>query len=142
MKIEDLLLLPMNLAPTPDAGTGNDKFAECLQEAISSRQQQEGIQALGGPAPVAGVDQRPSGAAPEMVDAVLSRLEIFQEALARPDLSLKSLDFLVQALEKDSTHLDSLARSLSADDPLRQIVEEAAALTWAESSKFKRGDYL
>ena len=142
MKIEDLLLLPMNPAPSPGNGSGKDKFAECLQEAISSRQQQEGIQALGGPAPVAGVELEPTGAAPEMVDAVLSRLELFQEALARPDLSLKSLDSLVQGLEKDSKHLDSLARSLSADNPLRQIMEEAAALTWTESSKFKRGDYL
>jgi hypothetical protein len=142
MKIEDLLLLPMNPAPSPGNGSGKDKFAECLQEAISSRQQQEGIQALGGPAPVTGVELEPTGAAPEMVDAVLSRLEIFQEGLARPDLNLKSLDSLVQALEKDSTNLDSLAQSLAADNPLRQIVEETAALTWTESSKFKRGDYL
>ena len=133
MKIEDLLSLPMNPAPSPGNGPGKDNFAECLQEAISSRQQQEGVQALGGPAPVT---------APEMVDAVLSRLEIFQEGLARPDLNLKSLDSLVQALEKDSKNLDSLARSLSADNPLRQIVEETAALTWTESSKFKRGDYI
>ena len=136
MKIEDLLLLPMNPAPSPGNGSSKDKFAECLQEAISSRQQQEGIQALGGPAPVTGVELEPT------VDAVLSRLEIFQEGLARPDLNLKSLDSLVQALEKDSKHLDSLARSLSADNPLRQIVEETAALTWTESSKFKRGDYI
>jgi hypothetical protein len=143
MKIEDLLFLPMNPAPNPGAGSGRDNFAECLEGAISSRQTQEGPQALGGPAPVAGVDQvEPTGAAPEMVEAVLSRLEIFQEALGRPDLSLKSLDPLVQALEKDSTNLDSLAQSLSADNPLRQIVEEAAALTWTESSKFNRGDYL
>jgi hypothetical protein len=87
-------------------------------------------------------DLEPSGAAQEMVDTVLSRLEIFQEALDRPGMTLKSLAPLVQALEKDSHQLDSLARSLPADTPLRQIVEEAAALTWTESCKFNRGDYV
>lgn len=144
MKIEDLVLLPVSpAAPSAGAGTGKDKFAECLKEALSSRQPQEGPQALGGPAPVSGVtDLQPAGAAQEMVDTVLSRLEIFQEALVRPGMTLKSIAPLVQALEKDSRNLDSLARSLPADTPLRQIVEEAAALTWTESCKFKRGDYV
>jgi hypothetical protein len=77
-----------------------------------------------------------------MVETVLSRLEIFQEALARPGLTLKSLSPLVQAMEKDSQHLESLARGLPGDSPLRQVMEEAAALTWTESCKFRRGDYL
>jgi hypothetical protein len=76
------------------------------------------------------------------VDTVLSRLEIFQEGLSREGLSLKGLSPLAQALEKDSQHLDSLAQSLPADSPLRSLVEEAAALTWTESYKFNRGDYL
>jgi hypothetical protein len=143
MKIEDLVLLPMNPAPSPGTGGGKEKFAECLKEAVVLRQQEAGPQALGGPAPVAGVAQTgPAGAAHEMVDAVLSRLEIFQEALARPGLTLKSLSPLVQAMEKDSQHLESLARALPADSPLRQVVEEAATLTWTESCKFTRGDYV
>ena len=77
-----------------------------------------------------------------MVDAVLSRLDIFQEALSRPGLSLKSLSPLAQALEKDSQVLDSLAQSLPKGSSLRPLVEEAAALTWTESYKFNRGDYL
>jgi hypothetical protein len=144
MKIEDLVLLPVNpAAPSPGTGADKNKFAECLEEAISSRQPQEGLQALGGPAPLAGVAElEPAGAAQEMVETVLSRLEIFQQALDRPGMTLKSLAPLVQALEKDSNHLDSLARSLPADTPLRQLVDEAAALTWTESCKFKRGDYV
>lgn len=144
MKIEDLALMPLNpAAPSSGAGTDKDKFADCLKEAISSRQSQEGPQALGGPAPVAGLAElEPTGAAQEMVETVLSRLEIFQEALDRPGMTLKSLAPLAQALEKDSNHLASLARSLPEDSPLRKIVEEAAALTWTESCKFTRGDYL
>ena len=146
MKIEDLVLLPVNPVSSPVAdvsGGGKDKFAECLQDAITLRQQEAGPQALGGPAPFAGVSQTgPTGVAQEMVDTVLSRLEIFQEALSRPGLSLKGLSPLAQALEKDSQHLDSLAKSLPADSSLRPIVEETAALTYTESAKFNRGDYL
>jgi hypothetical protein len=146
MKIEDLVLLPVNSASSPVAdvaGGGKDKFAECLKEAVALRQQEAGPQALGGPAPLAGVAQTgPAGAAQEIVDTVLSRLEIFQEGLSRPGLSLKGLSPLAQALEKDSQHLNSLAKSLPADSSLRPIVEETAALTYTESAKFNRGDYL
>ena len=143
MKIQDLMSLPVNPAPSPAAGGAKDQFAACLKDAVSVRQQDVGPQALGGPAPVAGVAPTgTTGGAQEMVDAVLSRLDIFQEALSRPGLSLKGLSPLAQALEKDSQHLDSLAKSMPADSSLRPVVEETAALTWTESYKFNRGDYL
>jgi hypothetical protein len=143
MKIEDLISLPVLPASTPAAGQGKDSFSACLKDAVTVQQQEAGPQALGGPAPVAGVAPTGTvGAAQEMVDAVLSRLGIFQEALSRPGLSLKGLSPLAQALTKDSQNLDSLARSLPADSSLRPLVEEAAALTYTESYKFARGDYL
>ena len=143
MKIQDLMSLPVSPASSPAVGGAKDQFASCLKDAVAVRQQEAGPQALGGPAPVAGV--APSGAtggAQEMVDAVLSRLDIFKEALSRPGLSLKGLSPLAQALDKDSQHLDSLAKSLPADSSLRPVVEETAALSWTESYKFNRGDYL
>ncbi len=151
MKIEDLISLPVNPVSSPSSvtdvsGGGKNKFAECLQEAVALKQQEGGTQALGGPSPLGGVAQVGSigstGAAQEMVDTVLSRLEIFQEALSRPGLSLKGLSPLAQALQKDSQHLNSLAKSLPADSSLRPLVEETAALTYTESAKFSRGDYL
>ena len=146
MKIEDLISLPVNPVSSPAtnvSGAGKDNFADCLKEAVTLKQQDAGPQALGGPAPLGGVAQvGPTGAAQEMVNTVLSRLEIFQEALSRPGLSLKGLSPLAQALEKDSQHLDSLAKSLPVDSSLRPIVEETAALTYTESAKFSRGDYL
>jgi hypothetical protein len=149
MKIEDLMSLPVNpvnpvSSPVTDvSGGGKNKFAECLKDAVALRQQEAGPQALGGPALLGGVAQvEPTGAAQEMVDTVLSRLEIFQEALSRPGLSLKGLSPLAQALERDSQHLNTLAKSLPADSSLRPIVEETAALTYTESAKFSRGDYL
>jgi hypothetical protein len=146
MKIEDLMSLPINPASSPVTDVsreGKDKFAEFLKEAVALKQQEAGPQALGGPTSLGGVAQLGStGAAQEMVDAVLSRLEIFQEALSRPGLSLKGLSPLAQALGKDSQNLNSLAKSLPADSSLRPIVEETAALTYTESAKFSRGDYL
>ena len=144
MKIEDLISLPVQpVSSSPVSGGGKDNFAKFLKDAVAVHQKEAGPQALGGPAPVTGVAQTgTAGAAQEMVDAVLSRLEIFQEALSRPGLSLKGLSPLAQALEKDSRHLDSMARSLPADSSLRPLVEETAALTWTESYKFNRGDYL
>ena len=144
MKIQDLISpLPVNPASTPISGGGKEKFADFLKDAVAVRQQEAGPQALGGPAPVTGVARTgTTGAAQEMVDAVLSSLDIFQEAMSRPGMSLKGLSPLAQALEKDSQHLDSLAKSLPADSYLRPLVEETAALTWTESYKFNRGDYL
>ncbi|MGQ9689499.1 MAG: hypothetical protein ACUVXF_12040 [Desulfobaccales bacterium] len=143
MKIEDLLFLPVNPASSPTPKAGQDKFADLLQEALAVQQPLGGSQALGGPALITGTEQRGTAkAAQEMVEVVLSRLEIFQEALSRPGLSLKSLSPLVQALEQDSQHLTSLAQDLPDDSPLRRLAEETAALTWTEGCKFKRGDYL
>lgn len=143
MKIEDPIFLPVKPASSPVSEGGKDKFADRLQQAGALRQKEAGLQALSGLAPVAGVAPGESVGAPrEMVEAVLSRLEIFQEALTRPGLTLKALSPLVQALEQDSRHLESLSRSLPADSPLRQVVEEAAALVWTEAFKFNRGDYL
>ena len=143
MKIEDLLLLPVNPASSPTSRGGQDNFAELLKEAMAPKETEAGPPALGGPELMAGLASVESdGGAQEMVETVLSRLEIFQEALARPGLALKGLSPLVQALEEDSQHLESLARSLPAESSLRQVAEEAAALTWTESFKFNRGDYL
>jgi hypothetical protein len=146
MKIEDLMSLPVNPASssvTDVSGAGKDNFADFLKEAVTLKQQDAGPQALGGPTPLGGVAQAGStGSAQEMVDTVLSRLEIFQEALSRPGLSLKGLSPMAQALEKDSQNLDSLAKSLPTGSSLRPIVEETAALTYTESAKFNRGDYL
>ncbi len=142
MKIEDLVLLPVNPAAPAVSPGEKGQFAECLRESVGLRQKEGGPQALGGPAPLAGLEQsEPTGAAQEMVETVLSRLEIFQEALSRPGLSLKSLYPLAQALEKDSQHLTSMAQSLPVDSSLRPIVEETAALSWTEGWKLTRGDY-
>ncbi len=143
MKIEDLLFIPVNQTSSPGPKAGRDTFSEYLKEALAVRQQGDGPQALGGPTPVAGANQGGAvHAAQELMEVVLSRLELFQEALSRPGLTLKTLAPLVQALERDSRQLASVAKTLPPASPLRQLAEEAAALTWTEGCKFNRGDYV
>lgn len=143
MKIEDLLLLTRNHPVSPATKGNRDNFAECLAEALAVKQNENRVQSLSGPAGVSGItEEDPAKSAQELMDTVLSRLEIFQEGLTRPGVALKALAPLVQALEADSQRLLSLSQNLPGDSPLRQIMEEVAALTWTESFKFSRGDYL
>lgn len=143
MKIEDLLCLTRNHPLSAATKENRDNFAECLAEALALKQNETQVQSLSGLAGVNGViEGDPAQAAQELMETVLSRLEIFQEGLTRPGLALKALAPLVQALEADSQRLISLSQTLPGDSPLRQIMEEVAALTWTESFKFSRGDYL
>jgi len=144
MKIDDLIFLPVNPASSHQAPkAGKDKFAQFLKEAVALREKEAAPQALSGPSPVTGVAPGdPVKAVRNMVETVLSRLEILQEGLTRPGLTLKALSPLVQALEQDSQRLKTLSQALPANSPLRQVVDEAAALTWTESFKFNRGDYF
>jgi hypothetical protein len=145
MKIEDLL--PLTITPSrPEAKpTGGADFAQHLKEALTADPKAtaapEALESLGqltGIDPVAAINHTPT----EVLDMVLSRLDTYREALAQPDLPLKQMSNLVQNLEEDSQRLQTLAQSLPADSPLKQVVEEAAALAYTESFKFNRGDYV
>jgi glutamine synthetase adenylyltransferase len=145
MKIEDLL--PLSITPSrPEAKpTGEADFAQHLKEALTADTQGTaasealtGLEQLTAINPVAEINRTPT----EVLDTVLSRLDNYREALAQPDLPLKKLANLVQNLEEDSQRLQSLAQSLPASSPLKQVMEEAAALAYTESFKFNRGDYV
>jgi hypothetical protein len=145
MKIEDLL--PLSITPNrPEAKpTGEANFAQHLKEALAgdtkgtaAPEALSGLGQIGAIDPVAEINRTPT----EVLDTVLSRLDNYREALAQPDLPLKKLADLVQNLEEDSQRLQSLAQSLPASSPLKQVMEEAAALAYTESFKFNRGDYV
>lgn len=144
MKIEDLLVMHNTPArPQTQAPTGN-AFTECLNEAVAStRTAQPGAAAAGVSqavdlAPLSEVLQTSA----EMADAALARLEILQTSLARAETTLKKIAPLVQKLDEDSHRLQEVAQGLPDNSPLRQVLEETAALTYVESFKFKRGDYI
>jgi hypothetical protein len=144
MKIEDLLtqiITPKTPEAKPAAGEAN--FAQQLQEILAAQgtAAPEAPAALGNlsaVAPVTEVNRTPG----EVLETVLSHLDKYREALASSDLPLKKISALVQTLEQDSQRLQALAQSLPASSPLKQVMEEAAALAYTESFKFNRGDYV
>ncbi len=139
MKVEDLLLFSPQTVRSESRQSGEGDFAQCLAEALKA-----GASQTAGAAPLArlGPPEGAGNSPQNLVEATLSRLELFQEALGRPDISLKNISSLVDSLEEDSRQLQSTAKKLSPGSPLRQVLEEAAALSWVECFKFRRGDYV
>jgi hypothetical protein len=145
MKIEDLLSIAMTPKPPEEKPTEGGNFAQQLQEALAADPSGAADpQAISSLLPLAAIDPLAEGDRnpTEALDAVLSRLDKYRESLAQPDITLKNISTLVQSLEGDSQRLHSLAQSLPEGSPLKQVMEEAAALAYTESFKFNRGDYV
>lgn len=144
MKIEDLLsqiITPKAPEAKPAAGEAN--FAQQLQEILAAQgtgepQAPAALGNLSAISPVSEVNRTPN----EVLDLVLTHLDSYQEALANSDVPLKKVASLVQTLEQDSQRLQSLAQNLPSSSPLKQVMEETAALAYTESVKFNRGDYV
>ncbi len=144
MKIDDLLVMPNRPAqPQTQAPAGNS-FTERLNEAMASTPTERPDPAAAGVSQL--VNLSPLGevlqTSAEVADAALTRLEILQTSLARAETTLKKMAPLVQKLDEDSLRLKEVAQGLPETSPLRQVLEETAALTYVESFKFKRGDYV
>ncbi|MDI6854700.1 MAG: hypothetical protein QME75_13985 [Deltaproteobacteria bacterium] len=145
MKIEDLLWLHQPpAAPSGRPSAGDEKFADCLKEALNSAQSGQPGQVSESLEPIGEINpfNEPAPALAELADAALARLEIFQSSLAREGTSLKKMAPLVQKLADDSRQLMDAAQGLPEGSPLRQILEETAALAYVEAVKFNRGDYI
>lgn len=145
MKIEDLLSLAITPERPEAKPTGGANFAQHLKEALAADPQKTaapqgpaGLAQIGAIDPLTEVSRTPA----EVLDTVLSRLDTYREALAQPELPLKKLSTLVQMMETDSQRLQTLAQGLPGSSPLKQVMEEAAALAYTESFKFNRGDYV
>jgi hypothetical protein len=143
MKIEDLLLLQQTPARRQTGPSPGENFAECLNGAVAATQGRQPSKTAG-LSPTAGVDPADEvlHTSAELADAALSRLEILQTSLGRADISLRKMGPLVQKLEEDSRRLHDVAQGLPEGSPLRQLLEETAALALVESFKFNRGDYV
>jgi hypothetical protein len=144
MKIEDLLFLHNTPTPRQTQAPAGETFTECLKGVVASTPTGQPAPAVAGPGQVSElgpVDEVLQTSA-EMADAALSRLEIFQTSLTRAETSLKKMAPLVQKLDEDSRRLQEVSQELPEGSPLRQVLEETAALAYVESFKFNRGDYL
>ncbi len=72
----------------------------------------------------------------------LDTIEEYSEKLARTGNSLKDVSPLIAKIESETQHLKSFSDSLSQEDELKSLVEEALIRSSVEVIKFNRGDYL
>ena len=78
----------------------------------------------------------------ESTEKTLGLLERYQEALANPNQSLKSIYPLVQSLSQELQGLHRLSEKLSPSDPLQPILTQAGVVSAVEIEKFHRGEYI
>jgi len=148
MKIEDLLALGQTISrPEPQSRTEQgENFADILQ-AAQEKTNPSTVATSAGVLPSATPVEIIANSALltdslKAVEEGLCRLEAYQRGLSSGEVSLKSLAPLATALEQDSRRLQDLAAQLPPDSPLKSVAEEVAALSWVESFKFQRGDYV
>ncbi|MCE5335877.1 MAG: hypothetical protein LLG06_14945 [Desulfobacteraceae bacterium] len=83
----------------------------------------------------------------EMVQSVsaledtLAKLESLEQAL-QENTSPKEIDSLVSQIGTEASGLDEKLSGLPGDHPLKEVAEELKILSYVESVKWKRGDYL
>jgi hypothetical protein len=72
----------------------------------------------------------------------LDTVEEYSEKLKRPEVSLKEIYPLISKIKKDTQDLTSLSQSLSPDDEIKSLLDEALVRSTVEVIKFNRGDYV
>ncbi len=109
--------------------------------------QMQGVMDVGDTAPVSQVQERRQGS-PELrlqgvqiTEATIDSLESFAKALDNTSLSAEDLEPFISALEEENQGLLDIKEQLDDDDPLAKLIEQVAAATYLETSKYRRGDY-
>lgn len=78
----------------------------------------------------------------ESLEAGIGEIEVFVQALGDEAISPKAVDRIVQDLPAKLESLQKSLPDLQADHPLRLIAEELSVLSYVESVKWRRGDYV
>ena len=78
----------------------------------------------------------------DAIESQLGRLEQVGTALQNENVSLKTVDAALAQVGEETNSLDSSLGALPEEHPLRQIGNELKVLTYVESVKWRRGDYL
>ncbi len=124
----------------------DDGFGSVLDKAVETVQA-EGVQVKDAPCPVGGIVPpacRPSPSVEMQVfhqaSNVLDLMEKYAEALNDPKRTLKSIEPIVDQIQKG---LEGLQKEPSGqDDPFERLVNEIAVTARVEAFKFQRGDYI
>lgn len=134
------------------AGTADKAFAALLDGELSAGANADTVAELGlgnvdavtrsEPTVLsAGSNMEYSGVA-DAIDSQLVRLEEVGTALQNENVNLRAVEAALTQVGEEAKSLDSSLGSLPQDHPLRQIGNELNVLTYVESVKWRRGDYL
>ncbi len=76
-----------------------------------------------------------------VVEATINNLESFGTALQNLDVDSRSLEPFVETLEEETSSMLRLKEQLPADDPLSELLDQVASVSYSEAAKYRRGDY-
>jgi hypothetical protein len=76
------------------------------------------------------------------IDAQLGKLEEIGNSLQDSNVSLKQVDEMMTGLSNEADNLQTSLGDLPSEHPLRQIGDELNVLSYVESVKWRRGDYI
>ena len=76
-----------------------------------------------------------------LTENTIDTLETFGQALQNRNLSISDLEPFVSALEDDTSSILALKEQMPGEDPLAQLLERVATVSYLEAAKFRRGDY-
>ncbi len=71
----------------------------------------------------------------------INMLESYSKALGDLHLNSEDLAPLIDALEGDTTALLDIKEQIPANDPLAQLIDRVATISYLETEKYRRGDY-
>lgn len=74
-------------------------------------------------------------------ERAMDTLQSFARALENNSLPLNALEPFVSSLEEETLALLSVRSQFPENDPLAQILDRVATITYLEAAKFRRGDY-
>ena len=78
----------------------------------------------------------------ERVDNLLNLLDNYRDKLADPQVTLRSIEPVINMIAKEKEQLSSVLESLPNEDELKDIVKRTLITASLEVIKFNRGDYI
>ncbi len=138
-----------NLQGTQNSGKVEQKSAKPISGADFKQLLDAQVQSVSASSAVASAAR--TGAVPvspalrleslSLAEATINSLESFGSAINDLSLSGESLTPFVESLEEETSSLLSLKEQLPQGDPLANLLDRVASVSYVEAAKFRRGDY-
>ena len=78
----------------------------------------------------------------ERINNLLNLLDNYRDQLADPQVTLRSIEPVINMIAKEKEQLSSVAESLPNEDGLKDIVNRTLITASLEVIKYNRGDYI